>query len=286
MNSGNIKWNVSITATIKSEKNNKEDIDELNDIIESIRKYNGDVKPSAKKLIGKKKDRGIKRRIDKGIKIKSTSQGTKISLDFNSSLRSPYICNDAFEGIKNIKKWFTVVTEDRDWDHQFIINTLRFKIHNTCEYIKKTQRHLNWERDVKYMTIALNLIKKIWGEDYNFDITTYDSEYTDYHVSKHNWIPNTDDEIKEMEDEMGEDPIDLKGSTRMEITEVSENFDEFFAKNKLTHKKAIEYLSVKGGWNDPESKFTQALVISRLKHKKAVKLLFRILELHLESWWD
>ena len=278
MNAGNIKWNVSITATINTEKNTEEDTKELYDILGSIKKFNNGINEENKQF-GKN---------TKGIFLTNDADGAKISLDFNTNIRSPYVFNDSFEGIKNIMKWFDVIMEDRDWDHNYIINTLKFKIHNTCEYIKKTQRHLNWERDVKYMTISLNLIKKIWGEDYNFDITTYDSEYSDYHVSEHNWIPNTDDEIEEMEDEIKDDTelYDLKGSTRMEITEISETFDEFFAKNKLMHKKAIEYLKTNGGWNNPESKFTQALVISRLKHKKAIKLLFRILELHLESWWD
>ena len=220
------------------------------------------------------------------MKISSTSQETTINYNFNTNIRSPYVYNDAFEGIKNMKKWFDLVSKDRDWDHRFIIDALKFKIHNTCEYIKKTQRHLYWERDVKYMTIALNLIKKIWGDEYNFDITTYDSEYTDYHVSEHNWIPNTDDEIKDIEEEMKDEPIDMKGSSRLEITEISENFDEFFAKNKLMHKKAIKYLEINGGWNNPEGKYTQALITSMLKQKKAIKLFYRILEEKMESWWD
>ena len=66
----------------------------------------------------------------------------------------------------------------------------------------------------------------------------------------------------------------------------SGNFDEYFAKNKLMHKKAIEYIKIHNIYTEPKSKFTQAMVISKLKHEKARKLLFNILECKIEQWWD
>src|ERR1700743_1891092 len=80
----------------------------------------------------------------------------------------PY--RDFIKGVKNIIKWFKIVWEDADYDHRYIITALQFKIKNTADYIAKTQRHLNWEQDVKYMRICVKLIDKLWG-DFNVEET-------------------------------------------------------------------------------------------------------------------
>ena len=181
MNSGKIKWNINITATINTRKNSEEDTTELNDIIDSIKEFN-DVKD--KVIFGKnhlKKVRGRKRK-NKGMNITSTSNGNKMSFAFNKDIASPYVFNDSFEGIRNIQKWFELIVTDRDWDHRFIVEVLRFKINNTANYIESKQRHLNWEQDVKYMRIACKLIDKLWG-DYTTEEEGYESEYYKYHES-------------------------------------------------------------------------------------------------------
>lgn len=222
----------------------------------------------------------------------------------------PY--RDFIRGVKNIFKWAKIVWEDADWDHRYIITTLQFKIKNTADYITKTQRHLNWEEDVKYMRICIKLIDKLWG-DFNVEETQYESEYTEYHESEYTWIPtkgdyaeeakkavtaiNRDKQINNILSEEEEDmldlddieveiPADYDGDYLMDIKEVSETFDDYFAKNKLMHRKAIQYLKVNRGWSNPTGKFTQAMIISKLKHDKAKRLLFKILEEKIEHWWD
>ena len=316
MNSGKIKWNINISATINTRKNSEEDITELKNIIDSIKEFN-DVKDKA--IFGKnhlKKVRGRKRR-NKGMSITSISNGNKMSLNFNKDIVSPYVFNDSFEGIKNIQKWFELIVTDRDWDHRFIVEVLRFKINNTANYIESKQRHLNWEQDVKYMRIACKLIDKLWG-DYTTEEEGYESEYYKYHESVHTWKPADDNDLAEQAknivtaanrdglidqilDDDDYEPMDLeevenelteeylktyKGDVLMEIKQISECFDDYFVKNKLMHKKAIAYLKNGNGWSNPTDKQTQAMVISKLKHEKARKLLFKILESKLESWWD
>ena len=265
MKPGNIVWKINISSSVKNEKNLSEE--DLMDIVKFVNE-------SKTNTFGKTTG---------GVNFTYTPDEVKFNIDFEISIRSPYVVNDCMEGIKNLMKWFEVVLDDRDWDYRYITEVLRFKIENTCKYIEETQRHLNWQKDVKYMKLALSLINKIWGDEFCTE-TLYESEYSDYHVSQYNWIPCDKEEIEEMEKE--EIDIDLKGSTRMEVIEISNTFDEFFAKNKLSHKKAIEYLKTATGWSDPESKMVQAMVISKFKHKKAIKLLFKILSEHIESWWD
>ena len=269
MKPGNIVWKVNISSSVNNEKNLSEE--DLMDIVKFVNE-------SKNNKFGKTTG---------GVNFTYTSEEVKFNIDFEISIRSPYAVNDCMEGIKNLMKWFEVVLDDRDWDYRYITEVLRFKIENTCKYIEETQRHLEWQKDVKYMKLALSLINKIWGDETSIE-TLYESEYSDYHVSEYNWIPCDKEEIEEMENNNKKEDIDidLKGSKRMEVIEISENFDEYFAKNKLTHKKVKEYLKTAKGWAEPESKMVQAINISRFKHKKAIKLLFKILSEHIESWWD
>ena len=197
---------------------------------------------------------------------------------------------------------------------QIIEEKSQFEMTNDIE---SKQRHLNWEQDVKYMRIACKLIDKLWG-DYTTEEEGYESEYYKYHESVHTWKPADDNDLAEQAknivtaanrdglidqilDDDDYEPMDLeevenelteeylktyKGDVLMEIKQISECFDDYFVKNKLMHKKAIAYLKNGNGWSNPTDKQTQAMVISKLKHEKARKLLFKILESKLESWWD
>ncbi len=265
-----IDWKVNISATI--ENINEISKEDMEDIVEFVNDFTNE-------KYNKTTD---------GVKYIYYDNKVKFDIEFSVSTHSQFALNDSMEGIKNILKWFETVLEDRSWDYRYIIDVLKFKISDTCKYIEKTQRHENWSRDVKYMKLALSLIKKIWGGDeFNMeDITTYDSEWHDYHVSEYNWTPCEDEDFDDIEDE--ETKEQFKGSVRMDIEEISENFDEYFNNNKLTYKKAISYLNSDRGntFCDKESKIVRAMVISKLKHEKAMKLLFRILEEHIQNWWD
>ena len=315
MNPGKIKWNVNITATINTKNSSEEDIEELNHLIKSVNEFNCEAIFYPKKIL-QKKLRGRKRRT-KGMNIFTNSKETKLSFNFDTDSPSPYVFNDSFEGIKNVKKWFELITNDRDWDHRFIIEALRFKIKNTADYIQLKQRHLNWEQDVKYMKIVCKLIDKLWG-DYTSEEENYDSEYSKYHESINTWKPvgetgieekaknivtaaNRDGQIGEILDDEEYNPLDIEkieeeltkeylktysGNLLMGTKEISECFDDYFAANKLMHKKTINYLKNNTTWMQPNSKQTQAMVLSKLKHEKAKKLLFKILSDKIESWWD
>jgi hypothetical protein len=264
MNPGVIKWNVSVSATVDKKLSKKE----LKEIEKEIKSFNKEGDTFDVK--------------SKGITIRKTKKGTIIKSDFSKNINSPFVLDFSYDGIKSLMKWFPKVLEDRDWDHHYIIDALKFKIQNTCNYIEKKQRHLNWKNDVKYMKLALRLMDKLWPDMFS-EVTSYDSEYNAYHVTEHKFVKLSKEEKKKTKEDLGGK---MKGSRRMEITEVSERFDEYFAKNKLMHKKAVDYINKNKIFTEPKSKFTRAMVISKLKHEKARKLLFNVLESKIESWWD
>ena len=198
--------------------------------------------------------------------------------DYTKTYRIEIPYRTFIQGVRNLIKWAKIVWHDSNWDYQSTIKVLRFKIQDTAKGIEKRGRHYDYQRDLKYMHLAIRLIDKIWPDMYS-DVKSYDSEYTEYHVTEHNFIPIEDEDDEELRPE-------LKGGYRMESNEISERFDEYFAENKLMYKKAITYLKTERGYADPESKMTRAMVISRLKHEKAKRLLFRIIAEHIEEWWD
>ncbi len=251
MNPGIIKWNVVVTATVDTKKTTKKD---LKDVRKSIKDFN--------------KNGEFFKMTTEGMEMSENDEQIVLKSEFSKEINSPYKLDFSFDGIKSLMKWFTLILDDRDWDHSFIIDALKFKIQNTCKYIETKQRHLNWEQDVKYMKLALKLMDKLWPDMFTEE-ESYDFEYSSYHVSDHELLSP-----------------DAKGNREMKITEISENFDEYFAKNKGMHKKAIVYLAKDKNWCDPKSKFTQAMVISKLKHEKAKNLLFKILAQKIEQWWD
>ena len=78
-----------------------------------------------------------------------------------------------WEGIKNLWKWFPLVWKDRDYDHSYIFDALRFKIQNTADYIETHKRYEGWERDVEKMRTCLRLIDKCVEEEYQYEYQEY-----------------------------------------------------------------------------------------------------------------
>jgi hypothetical protein len=80
---------------------------------------------------------------------------------------------DIAQGFRNLWKWFPLVWKDRDWDHHFIFETLKFKITNTANYIKSHDRYVGADRDYEVMMTCVRLIEKIQEEDYDGEWGNY-----------------------------------------------------------------------------------------------------------------
>lgn len=53
----------------------------------------------------------------------------------------------------------------KPWDYGYLLKLEQYKIREMCEYLKKRHTHVNWELQVREMTICIKLIDIILEED-------------------------------------------------------------------------------------------------------------------------
>jgi hypothetical protein len=178
-----------------------------------------------------------------------------------------YLHLDFKRGVKNLIYWFPVIWKDRNWDSNYIFEILMHKLKAQSHDIGERDIHLNAKRDAEIMMTCVRLIKLVQEE-------TYQMEWMDYEKSKHWFEPCENQE----------------GYSTWESKILKENFDDYFVKYPLIHKRVLngegpfslgEHKSVSTG-----VKQRIAMNIGHINHNRARKLLFKIMEEHIERWWD
>jgi hypothetical protein len=129
------------------------------------------------------------------------------------------------------------------------------KITFQADYIGKRDFHTRAKRDAEIMMTCVRLMGKVREEYYHM-------EYMDYHESTYDFAD-----------------CDIPGHKELKITEVSENFDDYFKKYPRTYKNILSE-------NPNESKSRIASLISMENHRKAKRVLFKLMENNIEAWWD
>lgn len=175
-----------------------------------------------------------------------------------------YYHKDFIHGIKNLFKWFKIIYKDRNWDHRYIFDILQHKLKLQAKYIGDRDIHTRAKRDAWVMNLCCKLIDKVKNE-------YYEMEYMDYHKSRMDFLDIPD-------------KPDLK---KLDIVELSESFDDYFKKYPLIYKQVIR-LGEKNIFpiKYKEDKKKIAMNIGFINHKRAKKLLFKILEQNVEGFWD
>lgn len=167
--------------------------------------------------------------------------------------------------ITNLIVWFPLIWKDRHWDDMYIFDILQFKLKNQAKYISDRDFHLNAKRDAEIMMTCVRLIDKVKNEYYS-------SEYMDYHESKFEFVDS------DYKDDSSEEKY-----YQMEITELSEHFDDYFKIYPLIYKRV---LNGEGIFTKDKEKKTIAINMAHINHDRARKLLFKLLERNIEKWWD
>lgn len=162
------------------------------------------------------------------------------------------------QGLKNLWKWFPVVWRDRDYDDHYIWEVLQFKLRKQAKYISDRDFHVYAKRDAEIMMTCVRLMEKV-SDEY------YQAEYMDYCKDNFEFVDS-----------------DEPGYKQLEITPISENFDEYFLKRKTAYR----YVVKNGGVFGNDDKKHTAMSMGYYQHEKARKILFTILERNIERWWD
>jgi hypothetical protein len=175
-----------------------------------------------------------------------------------------YYHKDFIVGIKNLWKWAPVIWNDRDWDDYYIYEIIRNKIKFQADYIEKKDRHLSAKRDSEIMRLVARLIKLQQDEFYGM-------EYMDYHKTNFDFIP-TDETEKYF---------------TIDDTLISENFQEYFNKYPLQYKRVVsgEINRFKRSIDEKDDKLI-AMEIAHENQERCKKLIFKIMNEHIERWWD
>ena len=140
---------------------------------------------------------------------------------------------------------------------------MKHKLKAQANYIGTNDRHTRAQIDAKRMRICIKLIQLCQDE-------TYAMEYMDYHKNRVWFTPCNDRE----------------GSSLMNLEEVWEKYDEYFAKYPLVYKRILKGegpFDLKGREDD---KHVIAMNIAHFNQDRARKLLFKIIEQNIEGWWD
>ena len=169
-----------------------------------------------------------------------------------------HLHRDIAQGFRNLWIWLPIIWKDRDWDDHYIFAVLKFKIANTAKYTETKQRFVGWEKEVRYMRICEKLIDRIQNE-------YYQSEYFDYHDFDINFVPTKNGLNKAV--------FDVK---RDDTDKYVEKYPHALRKAKKDPRFKNYFKGERNGY----------LAVGIIRHEKAKKLLFKILEQRIEHWWD
>jgi len=181
-----------------------------------------------------------------------------------------YLHKQILTGLKNLWYWFPVIWKDRHWDDHYIFEVMIHKLKAQSKYIGERDWHTTAKRDAEIMMTCVRLMKLVREEHYC-------SEYMDYHETKH-WFANIPGK---------------EGYSSWESRQLSENFDDFFKKHQSAYKKVLadkklQIFRIEPENCDDETDIKQriAMNIGHYNHNRARKLLFKLMEENIESWWD
>lgn len=70
-------------------------------------------------------------------------------------------------GFQSLWFWLPVIWKDRQYDHQFIYEIFRHKLHLTEEFIRLRGHHVNHKRDAAQIKYCVNLLDRLIKDEYH-----------------------------------------------------------------------------------------------------------------------
>ena len=161
-------------------------------------------------------------------------------------------------GIKNLIKWGPLIWKDRDWDDSFFFEVMKFKISKMAKSHGAYMPYVGNKRNVEIMNLIVRLIDKFQDE-------TYLHEYFDY-VDEKIWF----------------EKVEGAGYYNMKSEILKDDLDEYFQKYPLLKKQAEQHRFYK---QNPD-RATLAISMGFIQHDRAKRLIFELLNHHVQKWWE
>lgn len=168
-------------------------------------------------------------------------------------------------GIKNLIEWFPIIWEDRDYDSQYLMYLMKFKIEKMSKAQGLVNSHVSTKRNVEIMNTVVRLIDKVVDE-------TYRHEYYDYVDSTFKFVKvdRTDNDPKREDYYTMEEEI------------IRDDTQEYIKKYPRTYKQVTTHSLYK---DDLDSKLIP-MIMGNIRHEKAKRLLHTLMERNVEKWWE
>jgi hypothetical protein len=173
-----------------------------------------------------------------------------------------YFFRQIYTGFRNLWRWFPIVWNDRDWDDAFIFYALKFKLQNTADELEQAAFFVGYEHEVSRIRLCIELIERVQEEYYRM-------EYMNYETSTFDFIP-----VDDVDEEGNSDYYEMKSEM------IEDRLDDYFIKYPLIYKQVVSEL---GG---TENRMRIAIHMGAKNHKRAKRLLFNVLDTHIERWWN
>jgi ribosomal protein S8 len=163
-------------------------------------------------------------------------------------------------GIKNNRKWFPIIWKDRDYDHYFILEILKFKLHNVADRIDNTNRFVDSVSQVRDIRICERLIQKLQDSYYIDEMHAY-------------W-----------ETKMRTEPIENSTKYTLEFDDIRDDMHIYLSKYPNDVRRALKSRYLKDRENPSNKQI--GIAVSYLREQRAKTLLFKIMDRKIMSWWD
>ena len=169
-----------------------------------------------------------------------------------------YFLNNFRVGVRNLFDWFPVIWKDRDWDDNFFFEVVKYKITKMSKSHGAYMPYVGNKRNVEIMNLIVRLIDKFQDE-------TYLHEYFDY-VDEKIWF----------------EKVEGAGYYNMKSEILKDDLDEYFQKYPLLKKQAEQHRFYK---QNPD-RATLAISMGFIQHDRAKRLIFELLNHHVQKWWE
>lgn len=166
-----------------------------------------------------------------------------------------YCRYDIPRGIKNLVIWFPTVWRDRQWDHQFIYQVFRHKLHLQEQFIRHYGIHVNNVKDADRIKRCVDILDRLIDDVY------HEEAFAEHYK---NW---------------GHPDIGWK--------KVDKDIDEYLKDDEFV-QMTINYPKVETQLDKEKEKidFRKACNKETRLRESDIKELFDIMEKHIQEWWD